>query len=163
MLLANTGASTTRPFPSFSATRTTSPATTEPPSATSATSSCSTSPAAAFDQNAAEDLFVRAKLEDAALSATDEHTRAAVVRLGNNLIDNFEEELVRSTPSTLNAIPVPHRSLWSSTPVTRPRAAGLPSTSRPTPTRGQFPLFQQHPEIAFLDKRRHCAAPRLRA
>ena len=41
----------------------------------------------------AEDLFIRAKLEDAALSATDERTRAAVVRLGNNLIDNFEEEL----------------------------------------------------------------------
>ena len=46
-----------------------------------------------LDQNAAEDLFIRAKLEDAALSATDERTRAAVVRLGNNLIDNFEEEL----------------------------------------------------------------------
>ena len=45
------------------------------------------------NQNAAEDLFIRAKLEDAALSATDERTRAAVVRLGNNLIDNFEEEL----------------------------------------------------------------------
>ena len=45
-----------------------------------------------LDQNAAEDLFIRAKLEDAALSATDERTRAAVVRLGNNLIDNFEEE-----------------------------------------------------------------------
>ena len=46
-----------------------------------------------LDQNAAEDLFIRAKLEDAALSATDERTRAAVIRLGNNLIDNFEEEL----------------------------------------------------------------------
>ena len=46
-----------------------------------------------LDQNAAEDLFIRAKLDDAALSATDERTRAAVVRLGNNLIDNFEEEL----------------------------------------------------------------------
>ena len=46
-----------------------------------------------LDQNAAEDLFIRAKLEDAALSATDERTRAAVVRLGNNLINNFEEEL----------------------------------------------------------------------
>ena len=46
-----------------------------------------------LDQNAAEDLFIRAKLEDAALSATDERARAAVVRLGNNLIDNFEEEL----------------------------------------------------------------------
>ena len=44
-------------------------------------------------QSAAEDLFIRAKLEDAALSATDERARAAVVRLGNNLIDNFEEEL----------------------------------------------------------------------
>ena len=32
-------------------------------------------------------------MEDAARSATDERTRAAVVRLGNNLIDNFEEEL----------------------------------------------------------------------
>ncbi len=48
---------------------------------------------ATIGQNAAEDLFIRAKLEDAALSATDERTRAAVVRLGNNLIDNFEEEL----------------------------------------------------------------------
>ena len=46
-----------------------------------------------LDQNAAEDLFIRAKLEDAALSAADERIRAAVVRLGNNLIDNFEEEL----------------------------------------------------------------------
>ena len=46
-----------------------------------------------LDQSAAEDLFIRAKLEDAALSATDERTRAAVIRLGNNLIDNFEEEL----------------------------------------------------------------------
>ena len=43
-----------------------------------------------LDQNAAEDLFIRAKLEDAALSATDERTRAAVVRLGNNLIDNLK-------------------------------------------------------------------------
>ena len=43
-----TRASTTRPFPSSSATRTTSPATTAPPSVTSATSSCSTSPAAAL-------------------------------------------------------------------------------------------------------------------
>ena len=39
------------------------------------------------------DAADRAQLEDAALSATDERTRAAVVRLGNNLIDNFEEEL----------------------------------------------------------------------
>ena len=46
-----------------------------------------------LDQQAAEDLFVRAKLEDAALSAPDERTRAGIVRLGNNLIENFEEEL----------------------------------------------------------------------
>lgn len=46
-----------------------------------------------LDQQAAEDLFVRAKLEDAALSAPDERTRASIVRLGNNLIENFEEEL----------------------------------------------------------------------
>ena len=41
----------------------------------------------------AENLFVRAKLEDAALSAEDDRIRAGVVRLGNNLISDFEEEL----------------------------------------------------------------------
>ena len=42
---------------------------------------------------AAEDLFVLAKLEDAAIAAPDEQIRAGVVRLGNQLIDNFEEEI----------------------------------------------------------------------
>lgn len=46
-----------------------------------------------LDQEAAENLFIRAKLEDAALSAPDEHVRAGVVRLGNKLVDGFEEEL----------------------------------------------------------------------
>lgn len=42
---------------------------------------------------AAEDLFLRAKLEDAALSAPDERIRASVCRLGRALFDDFEEEL----------------------------------------------------------------------
>ena len=46
-----------------------------------------------LDQEAAENLFIRAKLEDAALSAPDERIRAGVVRLGNKLVDDFEEEL----------------------------------------------------------------------
>ena len=46
-----------------------------------------------LDQEAAENLFIRAKLEDAALSAPDERVRAGVVRLGNKLVDSFEEEL----------------------------------------------------------------------
>ena len=41
----------------------------------------------------AENLFVRAKLEDAALTTTDERIRKGVIRLGNNLIPDFEEEL----------------------------------------------------------------------
>ena len=46
-----------------------------------------------LNQEAAENLFIRAKLEDAALSAPDERVRAGVVRLGNKLVDGFEEEL----------------------------------------------------------------------
>lgn len=42
---------------------------------------------------AAEALFIRAKLEDAALCAPDGRIRAAVVRLGDRLIDGFAEEL----------------------------------------------------------------------
>ena len=49
-----------------------------------------------LSQEAAEALFVAAKLEDAALSAPDEQIRANVVRLGSALIDDFadfEEEI----------------------------------------------------------------------
>ena len=42
---------------------------------------------------AAEGLFVRAKLEDAYLSATDDAIRASIARLGTRLFDDFEEEL----------------------------------------------------------------------
>ena len=42
----------------------------------------------------AEALFLRAKLEDAALSAPDERIRAGVVRLGNELVDDFEEGIL---------------------------------------------------------------------
>lgn len=41
----------------------------------------------------AENLFLRAKLEDAALAAPDDRTRASVCRLGAGLFDDFEEEL----------------------------------------------------------------------
>ena len=41
----------------------------------------------------AEALFVSAKLEDAALSAPDERIRASVVRLGETIVPDFEEEL----------------------------------------------------------------------
>ena len=41
----------------------------------------------------AEALFVSAKLEDAALSAPDERIRASVVRLGEAIVPDFEEEL----------------------------------------------------------------------
>lgn len=41
----------------------------------------------------AEALFVSAKLEDAALSAPDERIRASVVRLGEAIVTDFEEEL----------------------------------------------------------------------
>lgn len=46
-----------------------------------------------LDQQAAENLFIRAKLEDAALSAPDERVRAGVVRLGSAIIPDFEEDL----------------------------------------------------------------------
>ena len=46
-----------------------------------------------LDEQAAEDLFIRAKLEDAALSAADDRVRSGVVRLGNQLISDFEEDL----------------------------------------------------------------------
>ena len=42
---------------------------------------------------AAEHLFMAAKLEDAALSAPDDRIRAHVMRLGGALIDDFEEDL----------------------------------------------------------------------
>ncbi len=42
---------------------------------------------------AAEKLFMVAKLEDAALTAPDEQMRAQVIRLGGALIDSFEEDL----------------------------------------------------------------------
>ncbi|HIR91265.1 MAG TPA: SufD family Fe-S cluster assembly protein [Candidatus Limicola stercorigallinarum] len=42
---------------------------------------------------AAEKLFMVAKLEDAALTAPDDEMRARVIRLGNELIDSFEEDL----------------------------------------------------------------------
>ena len=41
----------------------------------------------------AEELFLRAKLEDAWLAAPDERTRAAVGRLGRALAEDFEEDL----------------------------------------------------------------------
>lgn len=40
-----------------------------------------------------EALFLSAKLEDAALNAPNEDMRANVIRLGNQLIDHFEEEI----------------------------------------------------------------------
>ncbi|MDM8299652.1 SufB/SufD family protein [Collinsella tanakaei] len=49
-----------------------------------------------LSQEAAEALFVSAKLEDAALSAPDKDIRANVVRLGSALVDDFadfEEEI----------------------------------------------------------------------
>ena len=42
---------------------------------------------------AAEQLFLRATLEEAALSAPDDATRAGVARLGRALLDDFEEEI----------------------------------------------------------------------
>ena len=46
-----------------------------------------------LDEQAAESLFVRAKLEDAALTCDDERIRAGVIRLGNQLVSDFEEEI----------------------------------------------------------------------
>lgn len=39
----------------------------------------------------AEQMFVTASLEDAWLNAADEVTKQAVVRLGNTLVNDFEE------------------------------------------------------------------------
>ena len=50
-----------------------------------------TSSKVVISQEAAEALFVTAKLEDAALSAPDEQIRANVVRLGSALVDDFED------------------------------------------------------------------------
>lgn len=41
----------------------------------------------------AEQLFITAKLENAAITAPDERIRAGVVRLGDKLVSNFEEEI----------------------------------------------------------------------
>ncbi|MBE6469097.1 MAG: SufD family Fe-S cluster assembly protein [Coriobacteriaceae bacterium] len=46
-----------------------------------------------LSKEAAEDLFIAAKLEDAALSAPDEATRASVVRLGEAVVPHFKEEI----------------------------------------------------------------------
>lgn len=40
-----------------------------------------------------EELFISAKLEDAAITAPDEQMRDNVVRLASTLVDNFEEEI----------------------------------------------------------------------
>lgn len=44
-----------------------------------------------LSQKQAEDMFVSASLEDAWLTAETDATRAAIVRLGSKLVDNFEE------------------------------------------------------------------------
>ena len=46
-----------------------------------------------LSEQQAEDLFISAKLEEAALSAPDDQVREAVVRLASTLVDNFEEEI----------------------------------------------------------------------
>ena len=46
-----------------------------------------------LSQEQTEALFLSAKLEDAALRAPDEAVRANVVRLGNQIIPHFEEEI----------------------------------------------------------------------
>lgn len=46
-----------------------------------------------LSEQQAEDLFISAKLEEAALSAPDDQVRDAVVRLGAALVPNFEEEI----------------------------------------------------------------------
>ncbi|MDY4040948.1 MAG: SufD family Fe-S cluster assembly protein [Collinsella sp.] len=46
-----------------------------------------------LSKEAAEALFIAAKLEDAALSAPDEAVRASVVRLGEAVVPNFKEEI----------------------------------------------------------------------
>lgn len=51
----------------------------------------------------------------------------------------------------VKAIPVPHPEPMEFDASDEASRGCLPSTSRPIPTKAQFPLFQQHPEIAFLD------------
>ena len=46
-----------------------------------------------LSQEQTEALFLSAKLEDAALQAPDDAVRANVVRLGNQIIPHFEEEI----------------------------------------------------------------------
>ena len=46
-----------------------------------------------LSEKQAEELFISAKLEDAALTAPDEQMRDNVVRLASTLVDNFEEEI----------------------------------------------------------------------
>lgn len=46
-----------------------------------------------LSEKQAEELFISAKLEDAAITAPDEQMRDNVVRLASTLVDNFEEEI----------------------------------------------------------------------
>lgn len=46
-----------------------------------------------LSEKQAEELFISAKLEDAAITAPDEQIRDNVVRLASTLVDNFEEEI----------------------------------------------------------------------
>lgn len=46
-----------------------------------------------LSEKQAEELFISAKLEDAAITALDEQMRDNVVRLASTLVDNFEEEI----------------------------------------------------------------------
>lgn len=46
-----------------------------------------------LSEKQAEELFISAKLEDAAITAPDEQMRDDVVRLASTLVDNFEEEI----------------------------------------------------------------------
>lgn len=46
-----------------------------------------------LSEKQAEELFISAKLEDAAITAPDEQMRGNVVRLASTLVDNFEEEI----------------------------------------------------------------------
>ena len=46
-----------------------------------------------LSEKQAEELFISARLEDAAITAPDEQMRDNVVRLASTLVDNFEEEI----------------------------------------------------------------------
>lgn len=46
-----------------------------------------------LSEKQADELFISAKLEDAAITAPDEQMRDNVVRLASTLVDNFEEEI----------------------------------------------------------------------